>query len=277
MRIAKGENIWNHPTTKGTTLYISLEDSKTRLQDRLLAVTESATANLHFATMCLTIGNGLEEQIRNFVNEYPDTILVAIDIFLKIRSNNDVSYSVDYDQAEVLRALAQELGITIFLVHHLRKDKDTDPFNMISGTNGITGCADTEFVLMKSNRSSANATLRCTGRDIEDREIDLCFDKKDCTWKFVADSIENPELFLPKELQKLIEMMKEISFFSGNNADFLEMFNTYAGTEIKANALKRKMNRWRLELEEQGVSFESEKRNNQRCIDITFEPPDTDT
>ncbi|MBK6088703.1 AAA family ATPase [Ruminococcus difficilis] len=32
VRIAKGENIWNFPTTKGTTLYLSLEDSNTRLQ-----------------------------------------------------------------------------------------------------------------------------------------------------------------------------------------------------------------------------------------------------
>ena len=37
VRIAKGENIWNFPTTKGTTLYLSLEDSNTRLQDRLLS------------------------------------------------------------------------------------------------------------------------------------------------------------------------------------------------------------------------------------------------
>ena len=32
VRIAKGENIWNFPTTKGTTLYLSLEDFNTRLQ-----------------------------------------------------------------------------------------------------------------------------------------------------------------------------------------------------------------------------------------------------
>ena len=69
VRIAKGENIWDPPTTKGTTLYISLEDSETRLQDRLLAVTENATANLHFATMCLTIGNGLEEQMLRYISE----------------------------------------------------------------------------------------------------------------------------------------------------------------------------------------------------------------
>ena len=144
---------------------------------------------------------------------------------------------------------------------------------MISGSNGLAGCADTEFVLLKSKRSSGDATLHCTGRDIEDREINLRFCKETCTWEYISDSVENPETLLPTELQKLIEMMKEKSFFSGSNADFLAMFNSYAGTEIKANALKRKMNKWRLELEEQGVTFESGKRDNVRTIDICFEPP----
>ena len=98
VRIAKGENIWNFPTTKGTTLYLSLEDSNTRLQDRLLSVTEDVPPNVYFSIRCLTIGNGLEEQIRNFVAEHPDTVLVAIDIFLKIRTTTEINYGVDYSE-----------------------------------------------------------------------------------------------------------------------------------------------------------------------------------
>ena len=124
---------------------------------------------------------------------------------------------------------------------------------------------------------SGNATLHCTGRDIEDREIELHFDKETCTWEYISDSVENPEMVLPKELQKLVEMMKEISFFSGSNADFLEKFNRYAGTDIKANALKRKMNHWRLDLEELGVTYESKKSNNIRNIHIQYEPPVNDS
>ena len=277
VKIAKGEKIWDFPTVKGTTLYLSLEDTESRLQERLLTVTEDAPSNVHFATSCLTIGDGLEEQIRTFVSEHPETVLIAIDIFLKVRANNEVSYSVDYSQMEVLKKLAHELKITILLVHHVRKEKADDPFDMISGTNGLVGCADTEFVLLKSKRSSGNATLHCTGRDIEDREIELHFDKETCTWEYISDSVENPELVLPKELQKLVEMMKEISFFSGSNADFLEKFNRYAGTDIKANALKRKMNHWRLDLEELGVTYESKKSNNIRNIHIQYEPPVNDS
>lgn len=277
VRIAKGEKIWNFPTVQGTTLYLSLEDNSSRLQERLLTVTESAPANVHFVTFCCSLDNGLDEQIKNFVTDHPDTVLIVIDTFQMIRgTGSGVSYASDYNEIEIIKKLADELKITILLVHHLRKQGDSDPFNMISGTNGLAGGADTMFVLDKSKRCSSNATLYCSGRDIEDREIELRFDKDSCAWKFVSDSSENPEMLLPIEMQKLIEMMKDISFFSGSNAEFLERYQSYSGSEIKANALKRMMNRWHSELEDSGVYFESCKRNNTRVIDITYEPPDSE-
>ena len=277
VRIAKGETIWNFPTTKGTTLYVSLEDTASRLQERLLSVTDEAP-NVFFTTFSFKIGEGLEEQIKSFVADHPDTVLIVIDTFQMIRSTgSEVSYASDYNEIEVIKKLAEELNITILLVHHLRKQGDSDPFNMLSGTNGLAGGVDTMFVLDKSKRCSTNATLYCSGRDIEDREIELCFDKDNCVWNFVSDSSNNPEMLLPVEMQKLIDMMKEISFFSGSNADFVEKFNQYTGREIKANSLKRMMNRYRSELEESGVCFESCKRNNVRVIDIYYEPNTEDS
>jgi hypothetical protein len=145
---------------------------------------------------------------------------------------------------------------------------------MISGTNGLSGGVDTIFVLSKSKRCSSNATLYCSGRDIEEREIELKFNKDNCTWECVSDSSESPEMLLPIEMQELIGMMKELSFFSGSNTEFLEQYQAYSGRDIKANSLKRMMNRWRSELEDSGVFFESCKRNNTRSIDIFYEPPE---
>ena len=276
VRIAKGETIWNFSTTKGTTLYVSLEDTASRLQERLLSVTDEAP-NVFFTTFSFKIGEGLEEQIKSFVADHPGTALIVIDTFQMIRNTgSEVSYASDYNEIEILKKLAEELKITILLVHHLRKQGDSDPFNMLSGTNGLAGGVDTMFVLDKSKRCSANATLYCSGRDIEDREIELCFDKDNCVWNFVSDSSDNPEM-LPDEMQKLIEMMKEISFFSGSNADFIEQYNQYTGREIKANSLKRMMNRYRSELEDNDIYFESSKRNNVRVIDIYYEPHTDDS
>ena len=277
VRIAKGETIWNFPTMKGTTLYVSLEDTASRLQERLLSVTDEAP-NVFFTTFSFKIGEGLEEQIKSFVADHPGTALIVIDTLQMIRNTgSEVSYANDYNEIEILKKLAEELKITILLVHHLRKQGDSDPFNMLSGTNGLAGGVDTMFVLDKSKRCSTNATLYCSGRDIEDREIELCFDKDNCVWNFVSDSSDNPEMLLPVEMQKLIEMMKENSFFSGSNSDFIEQYNQYTGREIKANSLKRMMNRYRSELKDNNIYFESSKRNNVRVIDIYYEPHTDDS
>ena len=67
--------------------------------------------------------------------------------------------------------------------------------------------------------------------------------------------------------------MKEKSAFSGSNAEFMEEFKSYTGIEIHTNVLKKMMKKHRSELEENGVTFEDSKRNNERCIDISYDPP----
>ena len=188
-----------------------------------------------------------------------------------IRSTgSEVSYASDYNEIEILKKLAEELKITILLVHHLRKQGDSDPFNMLSGTNGLAGGVDTMFVLDKSKRCSANATLYCSGRDIEDREIELKFDKNSCTWSFVSDSSDNPEILLPDDIRLLVEFMKMKIKFIGSNTEFTNEFVSFCGKEISAKSLKRRMNRYRRELEENGVEFNSHRSNGKRILSISY-------
>jgi hypothetical protein len=76
----------------------------------------------------------------------------------------------------------------------LRKQGDSDPLNKLSGTTGISGAVDAVFVLDKSRRNQSGATLICTGRDIEYRELELNFTKDTCRWELIADSTEMPEV-----------------------------------------------------------------------------------
>ena len=46
--VAKGESVWGMPVKQGTTLYLCLEDSTLRIQNRLFEITEDAPANVHF-------------------------------------------------------------------------------------------------------------------------------------------------------------------------------------------------------------------------------------
>ncbi len=271
VRIAKGDTIWNLPTQKGTTLYLCLEDPLSRIQQRLCMLTDEVPENAYFATAAGTLADGLCEQIRNFVSEHPDTVLVAIDTFQIIRANNtDTSYADYYDEVRQMKQLADELSISILLVHHLRKQGDSDPLNKISDTTGISGAMDAIFVLDKSKRNADMATLVCTGRDIEYREMELRLSKENCTWNLVSDSLENPQMRLPDEMVSLVEFMKEQKPFSGTNSEFTALFNSYYGKKLSAKSLKQMMNRWRYSLEEYGVQYTNHRSNGQRLVDISY-------
>ena len=195
VRIAKGEPMWELKTAGRTTLYLCLEDTLRRVQNRLLCITDEVPPNAFFATSAGTLSDGLCEQIRDFVKEHSDTVFVAVDTFQILRNNSiDTSYANDYEEIRILKQLADELGICLLLVHHLRKQGDSDPFNKLTGTTGIVGAVDTAFVLDKSRRNADSATLYCTGRDVEDRQLELRFSKEEFVWKMLGDSMENREM-----------------------------------------------------------------------------------
>ena len=107
VRIAKGEPMWDLKTTAGTTLYLCLEDTLRRVQNRLLCITDEVPPNAFFATSAGTLSDGLCEQIRDFVKEHPDTVFVAVDTFQIVRNNSiDTSYANDYEEIRILKRLA---------------------------------------------------------------------------------------------------------------------------------------------------------------------------
>ena len=50
--VAKGEPVWNMAVRQGATLYLCLEDSVLRIQNRLFEITEDAPDSVHFCTEC---------------------------------------------------------------------------------------------------------------------------------------------------------------------------------------------------------------------------------
>ena len=188
--VSQGQPLWNFTTVQGEVLYLSLEDSFQRIQTRLFDLTEDALPTLHFAIMADTLKHGLEQQIEQFLNEHPNTKLVVIDTLQRVRSVGGDSnlYANDYQDIGLLKKLADNQHIAILLIHHLRKLHDDDPMNMISGSTGLSGAADSTFVLQKHSRLANIASLHCTGRDIADRTLKLEFGEDDHIWKLLEDS-----------------------------------------------------------------------------------------
>ena len=157
-------------------LYLSLEDTQRRIKDRLYNLTDSAPDNLYFAVTSGLISGGMEEQITDFLTEHPATKLVIIDTLQKVRNSKGSAgkagmYGNDYDDISSIKRIADSFNIAILLVHHLRKLQDSDdPFNDVSGSTGIIGAADTNFILRRK-RSGNAATLLVSGRDVEYQEL----------------------------------------------------------------------------------------------------------
>ena len=268
LSVATGREVLSAPTIKGTVLYLCLEDSKARIQRRLYDLTSEPANGLHFALIADKIGFGIEEQIESFVKQHPDTRIIFIDTLQKVRrGSKDNAYAADYDELSALKTVADKLGIAIVLVHHLRKTKDPDPFNMISGTTGISGCVDGSFVLIKSARTKHKATLYCTGRDIEDREIGLEFRKNHWT---VTDEVEPkaPDTFS----FAVHDLMLELKEFRGTATELCELMKNKYGTEQYPNWLTRDLIQHTYEMMAYGVEFIYKRSNGQRLVTLKYIP-----
>ena len=267
LQVAKGEPVWKFKTSQGTALYLALEDSLERVQDRLTYMTYDAPPSLCVTLLSETIMSGLEEQINNFVKEHADTKLIIVDTFQKIRSlSNDNAYAVDYKDVGYIKKIADELKIAIVLIHHVRKEYHDDPVSMVSGTNGITGAADSVFVLKKSKRSSVNATLCCTGRDIAYRELELSFNEENKLWNLISDSVENPEILLENIVGIVVEFMKENDSFLGTPTELAELLSGYCKEKIEPITLSKRLNKNQPEIKNAGIYYKSKRSSGKRII-----------
>ena len=106
---------------------------------------------LDYVTSDEVMGNGLEEQLIGFLSTHPQVGVVIIDTLQKIREvgGEAYSYASDYQIITRMKQIADSYGICLMLVHHTRKQKADDCFDMISGTNGLLGAADGAFLLQK--------------------------------------------------------------------------------------------------------------------------------
>ena len=237
--VAKGEPVWGMGVKQGMTLYLCLEDSTLRIQNRLFEITEDAPANVHFSTESDILGKGLEQQLRTFLAEHPDTVLVIIDTLQMIRGvGYDNTYANDYRDLSVLKQIADASGVAILLIHHLRKESADDVFNRISGTTAISGAVDSSFTLVEDKRGSGKATLSCIGRDIEYRELTLERNAEN-VWEMIADSKTQPELLGDRIVCLLSELMRNRTEFIGTPTELSEKIDPVGVERISPKKVSR--------------------------------------
>lgn len=272
LAVASGDRFLGYTTNQCGCLYLALEDSQRRLKTRMnkLLAGKTAPAGFHFATTASPIDGGLFDELEDFLKKHPDTGLIVVDTLQRVRGashGKEGAYAADYREVGALKAFADQHNVALLLVHHLRKMKDDgDPFNMISGTNGIMGAADTTMVLTKEKRGDSNATFSVVGRDVESSDTVLRFNKDTCYWENLGDADwfaeqqarqEYQESPIIKTVKKLVEQSPE--GWEGTAQQLLEAGRFIARTSL-ANSPKALSNKLRdmanLLLDNDGIVYE---------------------
>lgn len=265
--VARGEPVWGMSVKQGTTLYLCLEDSVLRIQNRLFEITEDAPSSVHFCTECDLIGQGLEEQVETFLTTHPDTVLVIIDTLQMVRPVHDATYANDYRDLSVLKRLADKHGIAILLIHHLRKEKAEDVFHRISGTTAISGAVDSSFTLVEEKRGSGRARLTCVGRDIEYRELELHRSEEN-VWELVSDSRDEPVLREDRIVILISAFMSTRTVFIGTPTELSEKIDPDRIEGITPKKISRLILQSVEALRKNGIAAVVRRSNGKRVIEL---------
>ncbi|MGZ6979304.1 MAG: AAA family ATPase, partial [Acidimicrobiia bacterium] len=166
-----GRALGKIPVEQGDALYLALEDPPRRLKRRLeiILAGDRAPAALDLWTDCSRLPDGADE-LRRWLDVHPEVRLIGIDVWAKLRPRSDPNaggYESDYLSTYALKAIADEYGVCVIVVHHTRKQASDDWLDTISGTQGLAGGCDGLLVLRRQ-RGAAAAELLVTGRDVEE-------------------------------------------------------------------------------------------------------------
>lgn len=249
---AAGEPFMGHKTNQCGVLYLALEDSLHRLQNRMNKILKGKPApeQFYFTTEAPKLDNGLLETLDAHMKQHPDTKLIIIDTLQKVRGQSlprEAAYAQDYREMETIKGHMDKRGVSVLFVHHNRKMKDDDdPFNMISGTNGIMGAVDTIWTITKARRIDEEATLHITGRDVEQSDTVIRFDKGSWTWKPVGEAgwlaeqramLAYNDSPIVKTIKKLLEQSPEHRW-DGTAKDLMEAGKYIARTYLAVDNQK---------------------------------------
>lgn len=176
----------------GSVLYLGLEDGLPRLQRRLARLLRGHAGRwppkLSFLTECPRASQGGLEAIGAWCAGTGDARLVVVDTLARFRDfRASDSYATDYDCLTGLQQIASTYRIGVLVAHHDRKSGADDVFDTVSGTLGLNGAADTLLIL---KRDDGGAVLNIRGRDIDDDNLLLGFDKSSCRWSIRGNAAD---------------------------------------------------------------------------------------
>lgn len=167
-----------------------------------------------------------------------------------------------------------EFDLTILALTHINKGKHDDDISKISGSEGMAGGTDGNWVLTKSKRTDTRANLPISNRDTEAFEFALEFDKESCRWNKLTrdESVVNEKEWF---LHAIVDFIKaeETHHWEGTATELLTILQarepilvSYSAA-VFSKSLKAAQDSLR---EIYGVSYVSAFHNKKKWITLDY-------
>lgn len=179
--VATGSPFLGKRTHQCPVLYLALEDSLRRLQERNRKQGHAAKVdNLWYANASLTLDDGFDRQLASWLDEHGGRCLVIVDVLQRvngaIKRKDGNAYQAGYEKAKQLKAIADRFKAAVVVVHHTKRGKEDDVFDTISGGNGLMSAADAT-IIMSRKRNEEYAIVDITGRDVTNDQFTIRMDE----------------------------------------------------------------------------------------------------
>ena len=180
---------------EGDVLYLALEDSDRRLQDRmtkLLGYANEWPERFIYATTWPRANDGGLEAIERWIKQAESPRIIVVDVLALFRSPRGAkenSYEADFAAISSLQRIATHFRVAIVVVCHLRKSQEeADPFREGQRHYGIVRCSgyrsDSGPRRARERRSmDADAISRRSNRRSR-------FDRDTARWRVLGEATE---------------------------------------------------------------------------------------
>lgn len=190
--VCAGDPVLGHATEPAEILYIALEDGKRRIQNQVRElggghIDSEALQRFHYRTTWPPLTQGGLDELHEWMAEHPTTRLIVVDTLGRFQGKLDGKnrYQEELEVLGAVQRFAIEVRVAVVLIHHLRKQGADDWLEQLSGSQAVSGTADTILGLFRE-RGQMDATLRLVSREVEEKDLALKFDGG--RWESMGDA-----------------------------------------------------------------------------------------
>ena len=210
LSVGTGSPVWRHFAVPEPqpVLYISLEDGRDNIRERLQAIQPAITdtGRLEFLYGFPRLNEGGLDKLRGYA-ESNRFRLIIIDVLARIeppgKRGSDKSYHDIYEMLAPLQEIRHQHPLCLILVTHLRKAEAQDIFDGLHGSVAYQGVQDSLWVLERPLKHSIGV-VHILGK--RDHQQGLYVSFEDGHWEFLG---YDEDMKFSQARQDVIDILKE--------------------------------------------------------------------